>query len=58
MVSNNDIATWANIIRFPELIFLLVISFTMLAVDGKLFWVLNVFCGIIKIFLGCTYILV
>ena len=45
----------SNTIKVPELIFLVVISFTMLAVDSKLYWVINLFCGLIKIILAVGY---
>ena len=55
--TSNDIGQFANLIRIPELIFVLIISLTMLSVDGKLFWVLNLIGVILKIFIGCSYIL-
>jgi hypothetical protein len=55
MVSNSEIATWAIILRVPELIFLIIISLTMLAVNGKLYWILNVICAFLKVILGCSY---
>jgi len=57
MVSdNNGISKCANFLRVPELIFVILISVTMLSINGKLFWLLNVICGLFKIFLGLAYI--
>ena len=51
---NNDISTCANLTKIPEFIFVLIISFSMLSIDGKLFWALNLVCVILKLFTaGC-----
>ena len=55
--SNKDLSNTANVIRIPELLYVLIISVSMLAIDGKLYWVLNLICAIIKIFLGCSYMI-
>ena len=55
MGEKEDIGNFVNFLRIPEIIFILIISLTMLSVDGKLFWVLNLFGVIFKIILGCAY---
>ena len=55
--SNKDLCNVANVIRIPELIYVLIISVSMLAIDGKLFWVMNLICAFIKMFLGCSYMI-
>ena len=46
---------YVGLLRIPEIIFILIISLTMLSVDGKLFWVLNLFGAFLKIGLGGVY---
>ena len=54
--SNRDISWISCLIKIPEMIYLIVISTTMLNIDGKVFWFLNL-CSIVpKLWCMCLYV--
>ena len=53
--SNNDISTYANLIKIPELIYIIIVSVTMLSVNGKKFWLINLICVLLKIINAIYY---
>ena len=55
MPENSEISGMAMFAKIPEAIYILVISLTMLSVDGKLFWLLNMICSILKLCLVGLY---
>ena len=54
-IDHSSLAQCLALMKIPELIYILTVSFTMLSVDGKLFWVINLVCVILKLNLLMLY---